>query len=31
LCFCPDGLVVDHRDYGNEVSGREPPFRGWKS
>jgi hypothetical protein len=31
LRFRSDGLVVDHRDYWNEVSGREPPFRGWKS
>ena len=21
--------VVDHRDYWNEVDGREPPFEGW--
>jgi nuclear transport factor 2 (NTF2) superfamily protein len=31
LRFRSDGLVVDHRDYWNEVSGREPPFPGWKS
>ena len=31
LRFRSDGLVVDHRDYWNEVSGRAPPFPGWKS
>jgi SnoaL-like domain len=30
LRFRSDGLVVDHRDYWNEVSGRAPPFPGWK-
>jgi hypothetical protein len=31
LRFRSDGLVVDHRDYWNEVGGREPPFPGWQS
>ncbi len=29
LRFNADGLVVDHRDYWNEVPRREPPFSGW--
>jgi hypothetical protein len=29
LRFDDDGLVVDHRDYWNEVPGRESPFSGW--
>jgi ketosteroid isomerase-like protein len=29
LRFDADGLVVDHRDYWNEVKRREPPFAGW--
>jgi nuclear transport factor 2 (NTF2) superfamily protein len=29
LRFDEDGLVVDHRDYWNEVPRREPPFSGW--
>jgi hypothetical protein len=29
LRFDADGLVVDHRDYWNEVPRREPPFSGW--
>ena len=29
LRFAPDGLVVDHRDYWNQVERREPPFQGW--
>ena len=29
LRFDEDGLVVDHRDYWNEVKRREPPFAGW--
>jgi hypothetical protein len=29
LRFGADGLVVDHRDYWNEVDRREPPFSGW--
>ena len=29
LRFDADGLVVDHRDYWNEVPRREPPFDGW--
>jgi hypothetical protein len=29
LRFDDDGLVVDHRDYWNEVPRREPPFSGW--
>jgi ketosteroid isomerase-like protein len=29
LRFDADGLVVDHRDYWNEVPRREPPFPDW--
>jgi SnoaL-like domain len=29
LSFDADGLVVDHRDYWNEVDRREPPYAGW--
>ena len=29
LRFDPDGRVVDHRDYWNEVERREPPYAGW--
>jgi ketosteroid isomerase-like protein len=29
LRFDVDGLVVDHRDYWNEVKRHEPPFDGW--
>lgn len=29
LRFDDDGLVVDHRDYWNDVPRREPPFSGW--
>jgi nuclear transport factor 2 (NTF2) superfamily protein len=29
LRFNADGLIVDHRDYWNEVPGRQPPFDGW--
>ena len=29
LRFDADGLVVDHRDYWNELDGRQPPFEGW--
>ena len=29
LRFNADGLVVDHRDYWNEVPRREPPFSAW--
>jgi ketosteroid isomerase-like protein len=29
LRFRDDGLVVDHRDYWNEVDRREPPYGGW--
>ena len=29
LRFGADGLVVDHRDYWNEVNRREPPFEVW--
>jgi hypothetical protein len=29
LRFDADGLVVDHRDYWNEVDRREPPYGGW--
>jgi SnoaL-like domain len=29
LRFDDEGLVVDHRDYWNELPRREPPFSGW--
>ena len=29
LRFDGSGLVVDHRDYWNQVERREPPFSGW--
>lgn len=29
LSFGDDGLVVDHRDYWNEVDRRETPYPGW--
>jgi hypothetical protein len=29
LRFGDDGLVVDHRDYWNEVDRREPPYERW--
>jgi len=29
LRFDIDGMVVDHRDYWNQVDRREPPFDGW--
>jgi hypothetical protein len=29
LRFGPDGLVVDHRDYWNQLNQREPPYPGW--
>ena len=29
LRFDPDGRVVDHRDYWNEVDRREPPYDDW--
>lgn len=29
LRFDDDGLVVDHRDYWNQVDRHEPPFDGW--
>jgi ketosteroid isomerase-like protein len=29
LRFDTDGMVVDHRDYWNQVDRREPPFDGW--
>ena len=29
LRFDGDGLVVDHRDYWNQVDSKEPPFPGW--
>ena len=29
LRFDADGMVVDHRDYWNQVDRREPPFDGW--
>jgi hypothetical protein len=29
LRFGADGLIVDHRDYWNQVERREPPYAGW--
>ena len=29
LRFDDAGLVIDHRDYWNQVERREPPFNGW--
>ena len=29
LRFDENGLVVDQRDYWNEVEGREEPYAGW--
>jgi hypothetical protein len=29
LRFDADDQVIDHRDYWNEVAGREPPYAGW--
>jgi hypothetical protein len=29
LRFDPNGLVVDHRDYWNDVDRRKPPYEGW--
>jgi hypothetical protein len=29
LRFDADGMVVDHRDYWNQVDRREPPYAGW--
>jgi hypothetical protein len=29
LRFDAEGLVVDHRDYWNQVARREPPYPGW--
>ena len=29
LRFGDDGLVVDHRDYWNEIDRREPPYERW--
>jgi hypothetical protein len=29
LRFDDDGLVIDHRDYWNEVERREQPYPGW--
>jgi ketosteroid isomerase-like protein len=29
LRFDADGLVVDHRDYWNDVPRHEPPYDGW--
>ena len=31
LRFDADGQVIDHRDYWNEVAGREAPYAGWES
>ena len=30
LRFDSSGLIVDHRDYWNQVERREPPFDGWE-
>jgi hypothetical protein len=30
LRFDADGLVLDQRDYWNEVDRREPPYAGWR-
>lgn len=29
LTFNGDGLIVDHRDYWNQVDDRRPPYEGW--
>jgi hypothetical protein len=29
LRFDENGLVIDHRDYWNQVERREPPYEGW--
>lgn len=29
LRFDADGLVIDHRDYWNEVERSDPPYEGW--
>ena len=29
LRFDPQGLVVNHRDYWNQLNQREPPYAGW--
>ncbi|MGH8925829.1 MAG: nuclear transport factor 2 family protein [Acidimicrobiia bacterium] len=29
LTFGDDGLITDHRDYWNQVAGREPPYATW--
>jgi hypothetical protein len=29
LRFDADGLVIDHRDYWNQLERREPPYAGW--
>ena len=29
LRFDPQGLVVDHRNYWNQLDHREPPYAGW--
>jgi SnoaL-like domain len=29
LRFGADGLIVDHRDYWNQVERHEPPYAGW--
>jgi hypothetical protein len=31
LRFDDDGLVIDHRDYWNEVERRERPYAGWSA
>jgi hypothetical protein len=29
LTFGEDGLIVDHRDYWNQIDERRPPYQGW--
>jgi hypothetical protein len=29
LTFRGDGLIIDHRDYWNQIEGRHPPYDGW--
>ena len=29
LRFNPQGLVIDHRDYWNQLDARRPPYAGW--
>lgn len=30
LTFRDDGLIVDHRDYWNQINERRPPYQSWK-